>query len=275
MRTRLPNLIRVAAIAIFSSAALAQTAPDAGAARSIPDLSGVWNRRGAGDLARLAPGGPEALSSSGDGGGGDGTGGAFILYERPSMTPWGKERYDAVRKGLTDFDAQPPDELDHERYCYPRGPSRMFTGGAWPFEIRQMPDVVFLFFERDHWVRRVYMDGRGHPDGYPITWMGHSTGKYDGDTLVVDTVGINDMTWIDGLGHPHSEALHLVERFRRLTRDSLEYSFTAEDPKAYTKPWGGQRVFELMPPGFDIMEHVICEEHLEMGEKRRPEQISP
>jgi len=81
------------------------------------------------------------------------------------MTPWGLERYQAVRKGLTDFDEQPPDELDHETYCFPRGPSRMFTGGAWPFEIRQTPGVVFLLFERDHWARRIYMDGRTHPDG--------------------------------------------------------------------------------------------------------------
>ena len=273
MRNGLPNLILVAAAVVFSPAIIAQTPQNSEAGRrSIADLSGVWNRSGGGDLGRLAPGGPEALSSRG-GDGGDG--GAFLLSERPSMTPWGKERYDAVRAGLTDFDEQPPDELDHERYCYPRGPSRMFTGGAWPFEIRQMPDVVFLFFERDHWVRRVYMDGREHPDGYPVTWMGHSIGKYDGDTLVVDTVGINDRTWIDGLGHPHSEALRLVERFRRLSRDSLEYSFRVDDPKAYTKPWSGRKIFELMPPGFAIMEHVLCEEHLEMGKKRRPEQISP
>jgi hypothetical protein len=250
----------------FSSVLLAQTAPGTGAAQSVPDLSGVWNRPGGGNLARLAPGGPEALSSTGSDGTDGGTG-AFILTERPSMTPWAKERYDAVRKGVTDFDEQPPDLLDHDYFCFPRGPSRMFTGGAWPFEIRQMPDVVFLFFERDHWVRRVYMDGRGHPDGYPITWMGHSTGKYDGDALVVDTVGINETSWIDGLGHPHSEALHLIERFRRLTQNSLEYSFTVDDPKAYTKPWGGKKVFERMPRGFDIMEQVICEEHLEMGKK--------
>jgi len=261
--------------AVIPSALIAQTAANPGAGKSIPDLAGVWNRPGAGDLARISPTGPEALSSSGDGGGGGGTGGAFILNERPAMTPWAKQRYDAVRVGLSDFDEQPPDDLDHERYCYPRGPTRMFTGGAWPFEIRQLPDVVFLFFERDHWVRRVYMDGRGHPDGFPITWMGHSIGKYDGDTLVVDTVGIHDATWIDGLGHPHSEAAHVIERFRRLTRDSLEYSFTVDDPKAYTKPWGGRRVFERMPPGFDIMEHVICEEYLEMETKRSPDQLLP
>jgi hypothetical protein len=188
------------------------------------------------------------------------------------MTAWAKERYDAVRVGLKDYDEQPPDALDHERYCYPRGPTRMFTGGAWPFEIRQMADVVFFFFERDHWVRRVFMDGRGHPDGFPVTWMGHSIGKYEQpDTLVVDTVLVNDITWIDGLGHPHSTDARFTERFRRISRGQLEYTIRVDDPKAYTKPWEGKRVFELMPPGFQIMEHIICEELLEMGAPRNPQ----
>ena len=251
MRNGFSGLILAGAMLVFSPAMLAQTAPGKpSTAGPKPDLSGVWNRPGSGDLSRIAPGGKDALSARGIEGEGSGD---FILREQPSMTPWAMERYQAVRKGLTDFNEQPPDELDHETYCFPRGPSRMFTGGAWPFEIRQMDDVVFLFFERDHWVRRVYMDGRGHPDGYPITWMGHSIGKYDGETLVVDTAGINDTTWIDGLGHPHSEAVHLVERFRRLNHDTLQYEITVEDPKAYTKPWTAKKVFELMPRGFDIM----------------------
>jgi hypothetical protein len=248
-----------------------------GARASIPNLSGVWNREGGGDLARISPTGTEALSSSG--GGLEGSGEFVRTPERPPMTPWAKERFDAVRVGLTDYNEQPPDELDHERYCFPRGPTRMFTGGAWPFEIRQLADVVYLFFERDHWVRRIYMDGRGHPEGYPVTWMGHSIGKYDGDALVVDTVLVNDRTWIDGIGHPHSEEAQFVERFRRIRPDRLEYLLTVNDPKAYTRPWEGRREFELMPRGFEIMEHVICEELLEMGApaggtSRSPQQVS-
>jgi hypothetical protein len=254
------------AVSVFSLPGVSQT-PSAGASKRIPDISGVWDRPGAGNLARISPTGPEALSSSGGGGGGYSN---FLVAERPSMTAWGQERYDAVRVGAKDYDDQPPDKLDHEWYCYPRGPTRMFTGGAWPFEIRQMSDVVFLLFERDHWVRRVYMDGRGHPDGYPITWMGHSIGKYDGDALVVDTVLVNDTTWIDGLGHPHSTDARFVERFERPNPNHLEYTIRVEDPKAYTKPWEGKRVFERMPKGFDIMEHVICEEYLEMGKPRKP-----
>ena len=66
--------------------------------------------------------------------------------------------------------------------------------------------------------------------------MGHSIGKYEGDTLVVDTVGINDKSWIDRVGHPHSDALHLVERFRRVN-NTLEYEYTIDDPETYNQPW--------------------------------------
>jgi len=140
-------------------------------------------------------------------------------------------------------------------------------GGAWPFEIRQMADVVFFFFERDHWVRRIFVDGRGHPEGFPVTWMGHSIGRYEQfDTLVVDTVLVNDITWIDG--HPHSTEAKFLEQFRVKAGDKLEYTIRVDDPKAYTKPWEGKRAFERMPRGFEIMEHVICEEFLENGAQR-------
>jgi hypothetical protein len=273
-RQRLTGFAVMLMLTAFSSAGAAQSSPSAQS--NIPNLAGVWNRPGGGDLSRISPTGTEALSSSG--GGAEGSGEFDRTPERPPMTAWGKERYDAVRVGLTDYDEQPPDELDHERYCFPRGPTRMFTGGAWPFEIRQMSDVVFMFFERDHWVRRIFMDGRGHPEGYPVTWMGHSIGKYDGDALVVDTVLVNERTWVDGLGHPHSEDAHFVERFRRIRPNRLEYSLRVEDPKAYTRPWDAKKEFELMPGGFEIMEHVICEELLQMstpesGTSRSPQQV--
>ena len=72
--------------------------------------------------------------------------------------------------------------------------------------------MIVMLFEVDHWVRRIYTDGRGHPDGYPVTWMGHAVGTWDGDTLVVDTVNINDQSWwLDNLAHPKTDALHIIE----------------------------------------------------------------
>jgi hypothetical protein len=77
--------------------------------------------------------------------------------------------------------------------------------------------------------------------------MGESVGRYEGDTLVIDTIGFNDKTWIDQVGHPHSDALHLVERLRRVDHDTLEVQVSFDDPKAYPKPFSGKRVFKLSP----------------------------
>ena len=87
--------------------------------------------------------------------------------------------------------------------------------GRIPFEMIQATGRVIMYFEYDHFVREIFTDGRPHPDGLEATWMGHAIGHYEGDTLVVDTIGFNDKTWLDRVGHPHSDQLHLVERFRR------------------------------------------------------------
>lgn len=247
-------LVAVGVFAV-SPVILAQTAARAGSTKTMPDLSGGWD----------VPPAERNLRGAGASGPREDFFHAFVNGE-PSMTPWAEERYKALKRGITDPNAVPPDEFDPETYCFPRGPTRIFSS-SFPFEIRQHPDVVLLLFERDHWVRRIYVDGRGHPDGYPLTWMGHSIGKWDGDTLVVDTIGINDKSWIDSQGHPHTDALHLVERFRRRKHDILEYQVTFDDPKAYTKPWGGKKDFQLMRPGQEIMEHVTCEDLLEMGKR--------
>jgi hypothetical protein len=147
----------------------------------------------------------------------------------------------------------------------PQGPTDMMLDEFRIFEIHQFPDMVLLLFDQDHLVRRIYMDGRGHPDGHPSTWMGHSIGKYEGDTLVVDTVGLNDKTRVDRAGHPHSDALHFVERIRRLNQNSLEYEVTINDPKAYKKPWTRKLVQDALPPSFEMLESVVCEELLQMG----------
>ncbi len=224
---------------------------------SIPDLSGVWERRGVGT-------GPEP------GLGADGAPAFGFTKEAPPLQPWALEQYNAVRNGpLRNRYDKALDEFDPGLHCFPHGPTRLFTV-PWPFELHQFPHVVVLLSEWDHWVRRIYMDGRGHPDGYPVTWMGHSIGKYEDDALVVDTVKINDRAWVDAMGTPHSPDLHVVERFRRVNQETLEGSFLFEDPKAFTRPWTAKKVFRLQPPGRDIMEHLICEDWLEIGKKRQP-----
>ena len=88
--------------------------------------------------------------------------------------------------------------------------------------------------------------------------MGHSAGKFEGDTLVIDTVGFNDKTWLDPMGLPHSEAMHVTERMRRVDHDTLENTYTIDDPKMYSKPWTASKIFKLKPD-WEIKEYVCAE----------------
>jgi hypothetical protein len=123
-------------------------------------------------------------------------------------------------------------------------------------EIFQVPGRVIMLFEFDHHIRQIYTDGRGHNKDLPTAWMGDSIGKWEGDTLVVDTTNFNDKTWLDRGGHPHSEQLHLIERIHRSDPDLLQIDITIEDPVAYTKPWTAQETFQLRPK-WNIME-LVC-----------------
>jgi len=180
------------------------------------------------------------------------------------MQPWTEEKYKAAREGTELNDLGRQDLDPNFGACMPGGPSRLLIDRFRIFELRQFPDMVLLLFDDDHSVRRIYVDGRQHPAGLSSTWMGHSIGKYEGDTLVVDTVGINDRSWIDRVGHPHSDALHLVERFRRVN-NTLEYEYTIDDPKAYKQPWTRKTVHDVLAPGTLLIEVALCEELLEMG----------
>ena len=117
---------------------------------------------------------------------------------------------------------------------------------------------MVMYFEYDHFVREIFTDGRQHTPDLNPTWMGEALGKWDGDTLVVDTIGFNDKTWLDYSGHPHSDALHVVERIRRVNHGTLVNDITIEDPKAYTKPWVSHMVFDLHPDW--KIEETICED---------------
>ena len=124
---------------------------------------------------------------------------------------------------------------DPEANCLPAGVPRM---APYPWKIVQQPKLVVLLFEGNiHTYRQIFMDGRGHPDDLDPTWYGHSIGKWEGDTLVVDTIGFNDKFWFDFAGHPHTEKLHITERYRRPDYSHLEFEVVIDDPGAYTKPF--------------------------------------
>ena len=180
--------------------------------------------------------------------------------DSPPMTPWAEEKYKVVTEGLTPDEGARDDTDPIITACAPAGMTRILQQGR-PFEIFQVPGRVLIVFEVDSKVRHIWMDGRGHPEDPHPTWMGHSIGRWDGDTLVVDTVGLNDKSWLDSGGHPHSEALHVVEHFRRVSHDVLEVEVMYEDPLAYTKPWTGKLNFRLRPD-WELMEWVTCDDRI-------------
>jgi hypothetical protein len=125
----------------------------------------------------------------------------------------------------------------------------------YPWKMVQTPRAVVLLFDESLHFRQIFTDGRGLPDDPGPTWLGYSTAKWDGDTLVAETAGFNEETWLDDGGHPHSEAMRVVERFRRPTVETMDVEITIDDPKAYTKPWTTTVRFELIAEG-DLPEHV-------------------
>ena len=188
-----------------------------------------------------------------------GTGWTFSK-DAPPMTPWGEEQW-KFNHDDPDPNAMGRNDRNPGLKCVPYGMPRMMgILGRYLIEVIQDSRRVLLLFEYNHEIRQIWTDGRTMPDGYPPSYMGYSTGRWDRDTLVVDTVGIKSSnTWLDSAGHPKSDALHIVERFRRVDRDTLVVDFTFDDPKAYTKPWTGQKVYTLKP-GWELMEFNVCED---------------
>ena len=124
---------------------------------------------------------------------------------------------------------------DPEVNCLPTGVPRL---APYPWRIVESPGLIFFLFEGNiHSYRQIFLDDRKHPDDPDPTWYGHSVARWEGDTLVVDSVGFNERFWFDFAGHPHTEKLHIVERYRRPDADHLDYDTTIDDPGAYTKPF--------------------------------------
>ena len=126
--------------------------------------------------------------------------------------------------------------LDPESKCYVPGIPRI-TYMPHPFQIVQQADKVSVLYEYLHAVRYIYMNGNPHPKGPIEWWMGDSRGRWEGNTLVVDVMHFNDLTWLDRAGNFHSSAMHVVERYTPTGPDHLLYEATIEDDKVFTRPW--------------------------------------
>jgi hypothetical protein len=188
-----------------------------------PDLSGVWLRRaGIVDISQLLPPG-----------------------ERLPFLPETLKRMRALKA-----------QEDPQLHCLPLATPR---AAPYPFRIVETGTHVFILTESVHGYRQVFMDGRTHPsaDDLQLSWHGHSTGSWQGNTLLVDTIGFNDLTWFDNYGHLHSNRMHVVERFTRPDLGHLSVAITVDDPGAYSRPFMLNYTAELIPNG-ELMEY-LCE----------------
>ena len=221
-------LLATAAIAVAGFAVR-----DARAASNTKDLSGVWLN--VAPKGRLVPVG----------------GGA------PPLNAAGRAAYAKARADLKSGAAV---DAVH-KYCLPEGVPRLMSS-PYPFEIVQAQNQVTIVHESHHTYRIVLMDTPHIPtDDFVTAFMGESVGRWDGGTLVIDTVGFNDSTPLDATGLPHGEKLHVVERLRKTAQGRrLEDVITVEDPEFYTRPWSIKVDYELRPD-ISIQEYACGEPH--------------
>ena len=162
---------------------------------------------------------------------------------------------------------------DPTSYCLPVGPARGIQAPM-PMQFVQTADTLVLLFEYQRTFRIVYLDGRPHPKDFDPEWFGHSIGKWEGDTLVVDTIGIDERTWVDTAGHQHSDKFHLIERFKKTDSNTISWTVTYDDPVYFSEPF--TITFPLKRQDTVIMSYS-CEEnnrdrvHLENAKKARAE----
>jgi len=199
-----------------------------------PDGTTVFETRMASMRGR-GPGGGRGAGAplgGGEGAAGGARGGAKSEPQVPFL-PWAA--------GIYNYNSSNNSKYDPEGYCLPPGGPRLMAT-PYPMEIIQLPEqkrVIMIFEGATHVWREIYMDGREHPKGDDLnpTYLGHSVGRYEGDALVVDVVGFNEQTWLDYFGHPHTDQLHIVEKFSRPNKRTLHYEATVDDPGAYAKPF--------------------------------------
>ncbi len=171
----------------------------------------------------------------------------------PAMQPWARDLY---AKRIADSDKGQPFAASNLS-CLPMGMPLMMMAANYPIQVIQTPKQVTMLFEETRVFRVIRMNEPHLPEAENFGFLGDSIGRWEGDTLVVDTTGFNDKTSIDLTGMPHTEAMHLEERFRRLGDGTLEDLITVDDPKTFTKPWTTRTLYR--PSGERIMEYFLCE----------------
>jgi len=169
--------------------------------------------------------------------------------------PWAEKLFNSRQNGAGGRD-------DPAAKCIPGMPK--LDALPYPFKIIESPGMVMMLFEGFTTFRQIFTDGRELPKDPNPTWFGYSVGKWEGDDWVVNTIGIKESTWLDNAGRPHSDALHLIERFQRHDFGHLDILLTIDDPKAYTKPWTVKEDLRLIPDT-ELLEYVCVENEKDYG----------
>jgi hypothetical protein len=201
------------------------TAPAPRTADGKPDLSGIWQGTDDKYFRDLATGGPPAPMLPWA---------AALVKERKENLEKGHPSERCLGHGVTDYDTQ----VSLRR-------------------VVQTPGIIAFLFEGYNHYRQIFLDGRPLPKPTQPSYMGYSIGRWEGDTLVVETNGLNDQGWLDMDGHPQTESTHIIERFTRRDFGHMDLQLIIDDPKAYTKPWGANVHWGYVPD--EELIEAICE----------------
>jgi len=193
-----------------------------------PDFSGVWQSPRMADVTKDTP--------------------CCKGVPQLPFTAWGKQQWES-------YDAE---KGDYAGSCLPFGLLRS-VGGPHPIHIMQDDKYIAMLYEQNSWFHITPIDGRPHRADADPSWFGDSVGHWEGDTLVIDTTSFNGKTKVDTIGHPISDQLHTIERFRRTDLGHIAYTITIDDPKTYTKPWDSVRTW-ILRPEWEVSEYS-CEEN--------------
>jgi hypothetical protein len=231
-------IIAVSTALTFSTVARAQSAPQPSASKSssssapIPkrDLTGVWQLQGDGSQQPIAP--DDAI---------------------PPMTPWARAKFDAEKPGYGARGAAGGN--DPILQCDPIGFPRIMMMPT-PLEFVPATGRILQFWEREHEWRPIWTDGRALPGDVDPAWYGYAVGHWEGDyTLVVESTGFRESTWLGPTGYPHSENMRITERYHRVDHDTIAYDLTISDPMAYTQPIVTPRRILKLKTGEEIGEY--------------------
>lgn len=227
----------------------APTGPVPRAADGHPDLSGLWERPYTPDMSAFGRNqAPDASLP-------DEPPDPKAPPARAGARPKKALPYTAL--GKKEWDAYDAANGDYTGSCMPFGLTRSINSPD-PLQIMQNTKYLGLLFEQNTWFHIVRIGGT-HPKNLTPTWFGDSIGTWNGDTLVVDTIGFNGRTRLDTNGHPHSAQMHVIEKYTRTDLGHIAYEITIDDPVTYTKPWKNTRTFNLRTD-WEIMEYS-CEEN--------------